>query len=396
MSWFPAPSDSDFTLANLPYGVFRPAGASPRVGVALGELVVDLARLGELGHLEPDVFGHDCLNPFMELGPTAWRWVRSRLQALLQTPPDDSALHRQTEVELLLPIRPADYVDFYSSLEHATNVGTMFRGPANALNPNWRHIPIGYHGRAGSLVVSGTDVRRPHGQLKPGDDPPVFGPSRQLDFELEMAFVVGVPSPLGTVVPVARAEEHVFGLFLLNDWSARDIQKWEYVPLGPFLGKSFATTASPWVVPLEALEPFRLAGPEQDPAPLDYLRSARPGNFDIRLEVWLEPPGGSAVRIAHSNTRYLYWSMAQQLAHLSSNGSPLRVGDVCASGTISGPEKDQRGSLLELSWGGKEPLELPDGSTRSFLETGDTVTFRAWAGEGSSRVGFGEARGRVV
>ncbi|GMU57437.1 MAG: fumarylacetoacetase [Candidatus Xenobia bacterium] len=392
MSWFEIPAESDFTLSNLPYGVFRPSGESPRLGVALGDRVLDLTRLD----LPGDFFAEPSLNRFMAAGRESWKAVRQRLKELLAGPPVEAAIHRQAEVELLLPIEVGDYVDFYSSKEHATNVGTMFRGAENALNPNWVHIPIGYHGRASSVVVTGHPVKRPWGQLKPGDDPPTFGACKNLDFELEMAFVVGAPSPIGQVVPIESVEQHIFGLVLLNDWSARDIQKWEYVPLGPFLGKSFATSISPWVVPLEALEPFRVAGPTQDPAPLPYLAQPGAGNFDIQLEVWLEPENGQPVRICQSNTRYLYWSFAQQLAHLSSNGSALRVGDLCASGTISGPEKHQRGSMLELVWGGKEPLELPDGSQRKFLQDGDSVVMRAWAGQGASRVGFGEVRGTII
>jgi fumarylacetoacetase len=392
MSWFEIPAESDFTLSNLPYGVFRPSGESPRLGVALGDRVLDLTRLD----LPGDFFAEPSLNRFMASGRESWTAVRRRLRELLAGPPVEGAIHRQSQVELLLPIEVGDYVDFYSSKEHATNVGTMFRGAENALNPNWVHIPIGYHGRASSVVVTGHPVKRPWGQLKPGDDPPTFGACKNLDFELEMAFVVGAPSPIGQVVPIESVEQHIFGLVLLNDWSARDIQKWEYVPLGPFLGKSFATSISPWVVPLEALEPFRVAGPTQDPAPLPYLAQPGAGNFDIQLEVWLEPENGQPVRICQSNTRYLYWSFAQQLAHLSSNGSALRVGDLCASGTISGPEKHQRGSMLELVWGGKEPLELPDGSQRKFLQDGDSVVMRAWAGQGASRVGFGEVRGTII
>ncbi|MCE7874812.1 fumarylacetoacetase, partial [bacterium CPR1] len=298
MSWFEIPAESDFTPANLPYGVFRPAGESPRLGVALGDRVLDLTRLD----LPGDFFAESSLNRFMASGRESWGAVRRRLQELLAGPPVEAAIHRQAEVELLLPIEVGDYVDFYSSKEHATNVGTMFRGAENALNPNWVHIPIGYHGRASSVVITGHPVKRPWGQLKPGDEPPAFGACKSLDFELEMAFVVGVPSPIGQVVPIERVEQHIFGLVLLNDWSARDIQKWEYVPLGPFLGKSFATSISPWVVPLEALEPFRVAGPTQDPAPLPNLAQPGAGNFDIQLEVWLEPEKGQPVRICQSNT----------------------------------------------------------------------------------------------
>lgn len=368
---------SEFTMANLPYGVFRAPGEEPRVGTALGHEVIDISELHE-SLRQPG------LNAFMACGPKVWKEVRQRLTA-----GPEGKRYPMAEVEMLLPFQVGDYVDFYSSREHATNVGTMFRGAENALNPNWLHVPIGYHGRASSIVVSGHPVKRPSGQLKPADGPPTFGPSRSLDIELEMAFVVGQPSKVGEVIPIDRVEEHIFGLVILNDWSARDIQKWEYVPLGPFLGKSFATSISPWVVPLEALEPFRVPGPRQDPEPLPYLRGGR-GNLDVELEVRLND-----TIICRSNMKYLYWTMAQQLAHLSSNGSALRVGDLCASGTISGPEKHQRGSLLELTWGGKEPLQLPDGE-RKFLEDGDTVTMRAWAGSGPQRVDFGEVTGTII
>lgn len=379
--WFDIPENSDFTPANLPYGVFRPAGGAPRVGVALGNRIVDLSALD----LPGEGFGESSLNRFMACGPAIWKAARARLKELLEGPAGVS--YAQDEVELLLPFEVADYVDFYSSKEHATNVGTMFRGPENALNPNWVHLPIGYHGRAGSVVVSGHPIRRPSGQLEAG----VFGPCRNLDFELEMAFVVGVGTSVGEVVPIERAEEHIFGMVILNDWSARCIQKWEYVPLGPFLGKSFATSISPWVVPMEALEPFRVAGPEQSPRPVENLRSRGPANFDVALEVWLND-----TRVCTSNMRYLYWSMAQQLAHMTSNGGALRTGDLCASGTISGPAREERGSLLELSWGGKEPVTLRDGTERTFLLDGDTVTMRAWAGGGAGRVGFGEVRGTIT
>ncbi len=373
-----------FTLANLPYGIFRHENDHPRAGVALHDRVVDLTSL-EL----PGDFAHPTLNPFMAQGPQIWKATRARLKELLANGPAGTH-YALGEVEMLLPFQVGDYVDFYSSREHATNVGTMFRGADNALNPNWLHIPIGYHGRASSIVVSGHPVKRPSGQLKPGEEPPTFGACKNLDFELEMAFVVGQATAVGEVVPIEKAEEHIFGVVILNDWSARDIQKWEYVPLGPFLGKSFATSISPWVVPLEALEPFRVAGPGQDPRPLPYLQQTRPGNFDVQLEVML-----NETVICRSNMRYLYWSMAQQLAHLSSNGSALRVGDLCASGTISGPSKEERGSLLELSWGGKEPLRLNDGSERKFLLDGDTLTMRAWAGEGEARVDFGQVTGTI-
>lgn len=408
-SWIQVPEDSDFSLHNLPYGVFRTADGPLRLGVALGETVVDLAALagrGLLPDLPGEVFERPRLNDFMALGPQAWRVLRARLLELLDasTPTlrDDAeacarVLVPWRDAEPILPIEAGDYVDFYSSLEHATNVGTMFRGAANALGANWKHLPIGYHGRSSSLIPSGVPVRRPWGQLRPDPEaPPVFGPSRALDFELEVGAVIGRGSDLGRSVPVAEAEGHVFGLVLVNDWSARDIQKWEYVPLGPFLGKSFATAVSPWVIPLEALEPFRVAGPTQDVEPLPYLRTPGPGAFDLQLEVWLEATGSEPMRLSRSNFRFLYWSMAQQIAHLTSNGTNMRVGDLYASGTISGPGREQRGSLLELSWNGAEPVQLPDGSRRTFLEDGDTVVFRGWGESDGIRVGFGELRSTLL
>jgi len=296
-----------------------------------------------------------------------------------------------------LPAVVGDYTDFYSSREHATNVGTMFRGAENALMENWLHLPVGYHGRSSSLLVSGRPVRRPHGQLKPDDGPPIHAASKLLDFELEMGFFVGPGNDLGTSISTRDAADHIFGMVLVNDWSARDIQKWEYVPLGPFLGKSFATTLSPWVVTLEALEPFRVEGPVQDPPPLDYLRSPGPSAFDIQLEVGIRPPRAESVDIVcRSNMKYLYWSMYQQLAHHTVNGCNARPGDLMASGTISGPEPESYGSMLELSWRGTRPLTLSDGTERRFIQDGDSVVMRGWAQGAGYRVGFGRAEGTVL
>ncbi len=406
--------DTPFPLQNLPYGVFKPRDRSaPRVGVAIGDFVLDLSVLEEAGLFEDAEvrrrrpFSQDTLNAFMAMGRPVWHDVRRRLQTLLDagTPTlrDDEALrdrafYRRADVELVLPVDIGDYTDFYSSREHATNVGTLFRGKDHALPPNWLYLPVGYHGRASSVVLSGTPVRRPHGQIKPEDGPPVFGPSRMLDFELEMGCFVGPGNPLGEPIPIARAMDHVFGLVLVNDWSARDIQKWEYVPLGPFLGKNFATTISPWVVPLEALEPFRCAGPAQDPEPLPYLQPPAPlGAFDIHLEVSLRTARmEAAYRLCRSNTRHLYWSMAQQIAHHTVGGCNLRPGDLLASGTISGPTPGSYGSLLELTWRGAHPVTLPSGETRTFLEDGDTVIMTAWAEGDGYRVDFGEAVGTVI
>jgi fumarylacetoacetase len=376
----------DFSIHNLPFGVFRTPGAGPRAGIAFEDRIVDLADLARRGAIEapdPSVFSRPSLNAFIALGKPYWRAVRQRVASLLPA----AAAVPQSEATMLLPVEIGDYVDFYSSEYHATNLGRMFRGPDHPLLPNWKHLPVGYHGRCSSIVPSGRDIHRPKGQLDAG----VFGPSRRLDFELEMGFIVGRATELGTSVSAADAEDYIFGMVLVNDWSARDIQRWEYQPLGPFLGKSFATSISPWIVPLEALEPFRVAGPPQDPEPLPYLRASGPCAFDIQLEVALND-----TPITHSNFRYLYWNMSQQLAHLTSNGANIRVGDLCASGTISGPDPGSYGSLVELSWNGTRPLRLPGGAVRTFLEDGDVVTMRAWAERGDVRVGFGELRTRIL
>ncbi len=413
-SFVDVPPDSHFPIQNLPFGVFRPRVASiPRVGVAIGDCVLDLAVLAESRLFDGPslagsrVFHEDSLNAFMELGRPAWREARATLTRLLRADEPrlrddeglrDAALWRTASVELLPPASIGDYTDFYSSREHATNVGTMFRGADNALQPNWLHLPVGYHGRSSSIVLSGTPIRRPWGQIKPDDvEAPCFAPSRLLDFELEMGFLVGPGNPLGDPVPIAHAEEHIFGMVLVNDWSARDIQKWEYVPLGPFLGKSFATSISPWVVTMDALEPLRTEGPAQDPEPLPYLRGRGDGAYDIHLEVWLQSERmDEPARIATSNLRHLYWSVCQQLAHHASNGCNLRPGDLLASGTISGPGADERGSMLELAWRGTEPVRLPNGETRSFLEDGDTVIMTGWGEHDGVRIGFGEVRGTIL
>ncbi|PLW74702.1 fumarylacetoacetase [Streptomyces sp. SCUT-3] len=393
-SWVPVPADSDFPVQNLPYGVFSLPGQEPRVGVAIGDFVLDVSRVG-LPYASD--LAARTLNPFMARGRTAWREVRETLVRLLTDEAHRSAVEPhlilRDRVRLHLPFEVADYVDFYASEHHASNVGRIFRPGQDPLTPNWKHLPIGYHGRAGTVVVSGTPVVRPCGQRKAPDAPaPVFGPSARLDIEAEVGFVVGVPSEPGTPVPVSDFAEHVFGAVLVNDWSARDVQAWEYVPLGPFLGKSFATSVSPWVVPLDALEHARTAPPAPDPQPLPYLREDEPWGLDLQLEVELNgevvsrPPFGQ-----------MYWTAAQQLAHMTVNGAHLRTGDLYASGTVSGPEPGQRGSFLELSWGGKEPVKLADGSTRSFLEDGDTVVIRAGApGADGVRIGFGEVAGTVA
>ena len=411
-SFISAPPDSDFPIQNLPYGVFERPGGGAGVGVAIGDQVLDLTRLESLGVLDvpalrgQQVFNVPSLNAFLGLGRDVWSAVRERVSRLLRADEprlrDDATLRTQVlvpraDVRMRLPVEIGDYTDFYSSREHASNVGTMFRGPDKALMPNWLHLPVAYHGRASSVVVSGTDLHRPCGQTKPeGADAPVFGPSRSLDFELEVGYFLGPGNELGVPIPAGRARDHVFGMVLVNDWSARDIQAWEYVPLGPFLAKNFGTSISPWVVPLEALEPFRTDNPVQEPVPLPYLRTAGPQSYDIHLEVWLQGEKmAAAQRVCASNFRHLYWNVAQQVAHHTITGCNLRPGDLLASGTISGPTPDSYGSLLELSWRGTRPLTV-GGEQRTFLQDGDRVTFKGWCQGDGYRVGFGEVTGRVL
>jgi fumarylacetoacetase len=393
-SWVPVPDGSPFPVQNLPYGVFSrlPADAGPpRVGVAIGEHVLDLAPV-----LGDEVFAAGSLNGFMARGRAAWQATRQEITRLLCDPAQRAAVEPHLipagTVRMHLPFEVADYVDFYSSEEHATNVGRLFRPGSPPLQPNWKHLPVGYHGRAGTVVVSGTPVVRPCGQRKRPDDPaPLYGPCRQLDIEAEVGFVVGTGSPVGVPVSVDAIEDHVFGVVLVNDWSARDIQRWETVPLGPFLAKSFATSVSPWVVPLEALAHARVRPPAQDPPPLPYLRARDPWGLDLAIEV--ECNGDVVARPPFAG---MYWTPGQQLAHMTVNGASLRTGDLYASGTVSGPERGQRGSFLELSWGGTEPVMLSDGSSRSFLEDGDTVTLRATApGADGTRIGFGKVTGTI-
>ena len=417
-SFVPVEPGSHFPIQNLPYGIFRrraegPDGR-PRVGTAIGEFVLDLSVLEDRGLLAPTalagrrVFGEPTLNAFMAAGRPVWRETRHILTRLLSaneaTLRDDAMLRDAAllpiiDVEMLLPAAIGDYTDFYSSREHATNVGIMFRGRDNALMPNWLHLPVGYHGRASSIVVSGTDLRRPMGQSKADDAAaPSFGPSRVLDFELEMGYFVGPGNDLGRPIPIGGAMDHVFGLVLVNDWSARDIQKWEYVPLGPFLAKNFGTSISPWVVTLDAVEPFRVAGPEQaDPRPLPYLQQPGPGAYDVRLEVSLQTAQmREPAVICRSNFRHMYWSIAQQIAHHTVGGCNLRPGDLLASGTISGPTPDSYGSLLELAWRGERPLTMPTGEKRASLQDGDRLTMTGWCEGEGYRVGFGEVTGRIL
>jgi fumarylacetoacetase len=411
-SFIPVDATSDFPIQNLPYGVFSTvASPAPRVGVAISAHILDLAVLETDGLIDlaadRGVFAQASINAFMALGPKVWSRTRSRISELLRHDNaelrDNAALRERAlvpmaQAKLPLPIAVAGYTDFYSSREHATNVGTMFRGKDNALQPNWLHMPIAYNGRASTVVVSGTKVRRPRGQLKPPNaEHPSFGPCKRLDFELEMGVVIGQPSAMGEMLNEKQAEEMIFGFTLLNDWSARDIQQWEYVPLGPFQAKAFATSISPWVVTREALEPFRVQGPAQDPTPLPYLQQAQANNYDLELAVDLRAAQmNEAARICRTNFKYMYWSSVQQLVHHASSGCAMSVGDLLGSGTISGPEKQQRGSLLEISWNGTEPVELPGGVRRTFLEDGDSLTFRGWCQGNGYRVGFGEVEGTIA
>ena len=392
--WLPVPSGSEYGLSHLPYGVFARPGQPPRCGVRVGDAVLDLSRVSVPHGAD---FGQPSLNAFMSRGRPAWAAVRARVTELLTDASFQDSVQAHLlpldEVTLMLAWEVADYVDFYSSQAHAENVGAIFRPDDAQLPQAWRHLPIGYHGRAGTIVVSGTTVRRPSGQRRPrGTDLPTFGPSSRLDIEAEVGFVVGAGSPPGTAVPASSLADHVFGVVLVNDWSARDIQAWEYVPLGPFLGKSFATSVSAWVTPLEALEAARVSPPPQDPAPLDYLHDPQPWSLDLAIEVDLD---GEVV--SRPQFRDMYWTPGQQLAHLTSNGAWLRTGDLFASGTVSGREPGQRGSLLELSWGGKEPFELASGRSVTFLQDGDTVVLRASApAAGGGRIALGEVRGTIT
>ncbi|MDW3204250.1 MAG: fumarylacetoacetase [Alphaproteobacteria bacterium] len=399
--------DCDFPIQNLPYGVFETKGGA-RPGVAIGDCVIDLRALSRGGLLPvpSGVFDGPSLNPFMALGPEVWRATRRAVSGLLDRDCPDlrddadaraAVLHALSDVTLRMPFDLAEYTDFYASREHATNVGTMFRDPENALMPNWLHIPIGYNGRASTVVVSGTDIRRPCGQLKaPDQAAPTFGPTAKLDIELEIGAVVGTPNAMGTPVTTEQAEAMIFGYVLLNDWSARDIQVWEYQPLGPFQAKVFGTTISPWIVTADALAPFRVDGPVQDPHPLPYLRQADPRNIDIALSASLTPPGGPETTISRTNFRHMYWSSAQQLTHHAGGGCAMRTGDLLGSGTISGPTRDSCGSLLELTWNGRDPITLDGGGQRTFIEDGDTITLRGWAPGAGYRIGFGDCAGTVL
>ncbi|SHK79941.1 fumarylacetoacetate hydrolase [Reichenbachiella agariperforans] len=403
-SWLPIAAESDFSIYNLPFGIYSQKGGKKHVGIAIGDKVVNLFGLSENQMLDvaSAFFAQDYLNDFIRLGKNVTRKVRLDVQRLLCE--EDSPLRAspellidQSEVQMHLPVRIGDYTDFYSSIEHATNVGVMFRDPEHALLPNWKHIPVGYHGRASSIVVSGVPIHRPMGQVLPKDaTEPVFAASSRVDFELEMGYIIGKDTSLGDRVSTAEAEEYIFGKVLFNDWSARDIQKWEYVPLGPFLAKNFGSSVSPWVVTMEALEPFRVAGPKQETKVLPYLEATGDRNFDIQLEVAISPEGSEEQVVSRSNFKHMYWNMAQQLAHHTVNGCDVHVGDMMASGTISGPTPDAYGSMLELAWAGTKPLEMRDGTVRRFIEDGDTVTMRGYADKDGVRVGFGEVSAQVL
>ena len=403
--WLEISPDSDFSIHNLPFGIFSADGSSKRIGVAIGDYVIDLVKAQDLGifgelDISISVLENEFLNEFIALGKEHTNEVRQKLQEHLSdyfSPLNGSkAIIPMKKVTMHLPVQVGDYTDFYSSIEHATNVGKMFRDPENALLPNWKHLPVGYHGRSSSIIVSGVDIHRPKGQTKPPEGAPVYGPSQRMDFELEMAFIVGKSTELGDQITTRDAMDHIFGMVLFNDWSARDIQKWEYVPLGPFLGKSFASSISPWVVTTEALEYFKVAGPKQDPPVLEYLGFDGDLNYDINLTVEIEPDGEEPTTVSESNFKYMYWNMAQQLAHHTVNGCNVTIGDMMASGTISGKDANSYGSMLELSWAGKNPVQLNDGSERKFLQDGDTVIMKGHCEKDGIRVGFGEVRSKLL
>jgi fumarylacetoacetase len=409
-SWVRVSDSSDFPIQNLPFGIFKTKYLSAVAGVAIGDHVLDLVYLHENGYLDgiglpAGIFNQPYLNDFFSLGKGKIRDVRERVSELLRTENDELqrdltgreiALVPMEEVQMLMPIRVRNYTDFYSSEQHATNVGTMFRDPKNALLPNWKYLPVGYHGRASSIVISGTEIRRPKGQIKTAEsDHPVLSPSRKLDFELEIALITCAENVLGSSIPIGKTSDYIAGFVLFNDWSARDIQQWEYVPLGPFLGKNFASTISPWIVTMDALEPVRVQGPHQDPSVLSYLASPDPGNFDLNLQVSVRPEAGEENIVSSTNYKHMYWSVFQQLAHHTVNGCNVQVGDLYASGTISGPSPESYGSMLELSWNGQRPLRLKDGSERIFIEDGDTVSMTGWAINNGVRIGFGQCSGKI-
>ena len=410
-SWLHVSKNSDFPIQNIPFGVFLTRDDIITIGTRIGDTAIDLGALHQLGYFEgipltDDIFLQDSLNDFIADGRKTWRLVRNRVAEIFDSnntnlqnnkKHKEIVLFRLDEIEMQLPVQIGDYTDFYASKEHATNVGTMFRGKENALMPNWLHMPVGYHGRSSSIIPSRIPIHRPQGQILPaGADEPVFGPSQMVDFELEMAFITTDANDLGEPIPLEEAEDYIFGLVLFNDWSARDIQKWEYVPLGPFLGKNFASTISPWIVTLDALEPFRVNGPKQEPKPLPYLKSSGKRSFDINLEVAIQPKGAKEKVVAKSNFKYMYWNMAQQLAHHTINGCPINSGDMMGSGTISGPTPDSYGSMLELSWKGEKPLLMTDQTERKFIQDHDTVIMRGYCENDGVHIGFGEVRTQLL
>jgi fumarylacetoacetase len=411
-SWINVPSGHDFPLQNLPFGVFTSEGKSARNGSRIGDFVIDLVVLHESGYfselnLPVGIFAHDTLNTFIQLKRPVWKAVRARIFELFsegtnELKDDESdkndAVIALADCNMLLPVQIGDYTDFYSSKEHATNVGTMFRDPANALLPNWLHIPVGYHGRSSSIVESGVAVHRPMGQTRPDEnEPPIFGPSKLVDFELEMAFITTEGKPLGQRISTEEAEDYIFGLVVFNDWSARDMQKWEYVPLGPFLAKNFASCISPWIVTMDALEPFRCEGPDQsEPKVLPYLEFNGNKSFDIHLQAAIHPEGSIETIVSNSNFKYMYWSMVQQLAHHTVNGCNIKAGDMMGSGTISGPTAESYGSMLEIAWKGTKPFKMNDGSERRFIQDNDTVIMRGYCEKGNDRIGFGEVSTKLL
>ncbi|AXG71026.1 fumarylacetoacetate (FAA) hydrolase family protein [Kordia sp. SMS9] len=410
-TWLEVAPNSDFPIQNIPFGVFLTRDDVITIGTRIGDFAIDLGALHQLGYfdgipLTDDIFLQDSLNDFISDGKKTWRLVRNRIGDIFDA--DNAALrdhaeHRNTiiftldEIEMQLPVQIGDYTDFYSSIEHATNIGTMFRGEENALMPNWLHIPVGYHGRSSSIIPSGIPIHRPQGQTLPvGADTPVFGPSKRVDFELEMAFITTDANNLGEPIPIDEAEDYIFGVVLFNDWSARDIQKWEYVPLGPFLGKSFASSISPWIVTMDALEPFRVETPKPLKPQMDYLQYTGKKSYDVKLEVGITPENGEETIVARSNFKYMYWNMVQQLTHHTVNGCPVNSGDMMGSGTLSGKTPDSYGSMLELSWAGKNPVKLKDGSERTFINDGDTVTMRGHCKNEHVRIGFGEVSSKLL
>ncbi|HXD92214.1 MAG TPA: fumarylacetoacetase [Bacteroidia bacterium] len=408
-SWIDVKPDSDFSIQNLPFGIYSDKQVTHHACIAIGDQLMDLHMTHHLHYfkglsLPENIFANQHLNEFISLGKEVTRKVRDRVSELLSSGNTelqnssykDQILKKQSSAQMLMPVHIGDYTDFYSSIDHATNVGKMFRDPENALLPNWKHLPVGYHGRASSICVSGHSFHRPKGQMKPTDAPPVFGPCKLLDFELETAFIIGKKTQMGESISTEKADDYIFGMVLFNDWSARDIQTWEYVPLGPFLAKNFASTMSPWIVTLDALEPFRVEGYKQEPKVLPYLEYTGNKNIDINLEVLIQPENAEATTVSQSNYKYMYWTAEQQLAHHTVNGCNVNVGDMMASGTISGPDKHQFGSMLELTWRGANPIKMKDGSERKFINDNDSVIIKGYCQKNNVRVGFGECKAKLL